>query len=200
MGEFRAVNLVAYASDPLFFQTKSHNCNAQPGYAILGRRSSRISQFCQTAPRVSTRQGFAQLPVKDKWILGRDFPENVFVRQICTCVTRSELCQVKAGIPHSDRTYLARPLLGRGGITRRDVITATRFFGILKRRTRHFCPRINPSEQRRPSIHLHATFPPHALTGDTGPHRVHLLGVTDIDSHVMGRTRRRSLNVWCHSN
>jgi hypothetical protein len=130
---------------PLFFQTKSHN--AQPGYAILGRRSFRISQFCQTAPRVCTRH-YAQLPVKDKWILGRDFPENVFVRQICTYVTRSKLCYKTrvdsspsmVGIPHSNQIYLAHPVLARGGITRRDVITATGFSGVLKRRTRRFHP------------------------------------------------------------
>jgi hypothetical protein len=124
-----------------FVFSRSHN--AQTGYAILGRRSSRILQFCQTAPRVSTRQGWAQLPVKDKWIPGRDFPENVFVRQICTCFTRSELCYrpwvdlspSMAGIPQRGRIYLARPLLGRGGITRRDAITATGFSGVLKRRT-----------------------------------------------------------------
>jgi hypothetical protein len=161
-----AVNLVAYASDPLFSKL---NHNAQPGYAILGRRSSRISQFCQTAPGVSTRQGCTQLPVKDKWILGRDFPENVFVRQIFTRITRSELCQVKARIPHSTRMYLARPLLGRGGITRRDVITATGFSGVFKRRTRHFYPRSIPQNSVAPSFICTRPFHPTLRLATQGP-------------------------------
>jgi hypothetical protein len=80
-----AVTILPVSSD----QLQLHS--SQSGYAILGRRSFRISQLWQRPTSISTRQDCAQLLAKGKWSSWRDAAQSVFLVQIFGIITLSDL-------------------------------------------------------------------------------------------------------------